>query len=136
MKIITVEEDIINFLSQIENTIENTIDEVGGVVIFEGRVRRDLDVHSIEYQGDKEMIFVQGEMILKEAIEKFQIIDAILIHRLGYVKVGELSIWIRCSAKHRKEAYASSQFIIDNVKKLLPIWKKEHLQNGESHWIM
>lgn len=62
-------------------------------------------------------------------------LDLLLVHRIGRLEVGEISIAIVASSPHRDEAYQASRFIIENVKHRAPIWKKEHYEDGETQWL-
>ncbi|MBF0297741.1 MAG: molybdenum cofactor biosynthesis protein MoaE [Oligoflexia bacterium] len=137
-KILIVREEINNFLPLKNKNIDlqdQDNENVGGAVIFEGIVRRDNNIDYLEYEGDTEMILLQGKKILEEAIQQFNLECVILIHRLGIVKVGEMAVWIRSTARHRKEAFAATEFVIDSLKKQLPIWKKECFVDGGSNWV-
>ncbi len=112
--------------------------DAGGFVCFEGRVRNEhlgKDVVALEYEAHPEMAIAQGEQLLAEAIERFRLIDAVCVHRVGRLDVGELAVKIDVSAAHRREAFAGCEFIIDELKKRVPIWKKEHYADGNSGWI-
>ncbi|MCO4756303.1 MAG: molybdenum cofactor biosynthesis protein MoaE [Bacteriovoracaceae bacterium] len=112
--------------------------KAGGVVFFEGRVRNHndgLDVTSLEYQCYESMAEKEGQKIVNEALEKFDIHNAICIHRHGHLKIKEIAIWVGVSSSHRKEAFEACQYIVDEVKAYVPIWKKEHYTNKEPHWV-
>jgi molybdopterin synthase catalytic subunit len=73
--------------------------------------------------------------IEKEVFEKWNIKKFIAIHRLGYIKVGEISVIVGVSSEHRKEAFEGCNYGIDNIKKRCPIWKKEKMESGDSKWV-
>lgn len=110
----------------------------GGFVSFEGRVR-DIDggrkVCGLEYEAYDELVVAEGEQILDEACIRFDLMSAVTIHRIGRLNIGDTAVWIGVSAPHRKEAFAGCEYIIDELKKRLPIWKKEFYVDGESEWI-
>jgi len=111
---------------------------VGGVVTFEGRVRNTnegKDVRSLEYEAYKEMSIGEGQKIMAEVKDKFDLIDLYCVHRVGHLKIEELAVWIITTAVHRRDAFLATQYIIDEVKLRLPIWKKEHYSAGDSQWI-
>lgn len=110
----------------------------GALVVFEGLVRdtnQGLRVKSLEYQAYEEMADVEGNKIVQEAKDKFNILDALCIHRFGHLKLKDCAVWIGVTAKHRDDAYKASRFIIDQIKLRLPIWKKEHYVDEEAKWV-
>ena len=112
----------------------------GAIIYFVGTVR-DLNenkkVTGITYDSRDTMVIKSFEKIYKESETKLKIKDkAVFIeHVKGYVAVKEKSIIIGAACKHRDEAYNLSRFIIEEVKKKSPIWKKEHYTNEESEWL-
>ena len=112
----------------------------GALIYFVGTVR-DLNenkkVTGITYDSRDTMVIKSFEEIYKESETKLKIKDkAVFIeHVKGYVSVKEKSIIIGVACKHRDEAYNLSRFIIEEVKKKSPIWKKEHYTNEESEWL-
>ena len=77
----------------------------------------------------------EGERIVKEAIERFGVLKAACVHRVGSLAIGDIAVWVGVSSKHRAEAFAACRYIIDEVKHRVPIWKKEHYVNGDSGWV-
>ena len=112
----------------------------GAIIYFVGTVR-DLNenkkVTGITYDSRDTMVIKSFEEIYKESETKLKIKDkAVFIeHVKGYVPVKEKSIIIGAACKHRDEVYNLSRFIIEEVKKKSPIWKKEHYTNEESEWL-
>ena len=112
----------------------------GAIIYFVGTVR-DLNenkkVTGITYDSRDTMVIKSFEKIYKDAELKLKIKDkAVFIeHVNGYVAIKEKSIIIGAACKHRDEAYNLSRFIIEEVKKKSPIWKKEHYTNEESEWL-
>ena len=112
----------------------------GALIYFVGTVR-DLNenkkVTGITYDSRDTMVIKSFEEIYKESETKLKIKNkAVFIeHVKGYVPVKEKSIIIGAACKHRDEAYNLSRFIIEEVKKKSPIWKKEHYTNEESEWL-
>jgi len=112
--------------------------KAGAFITFEGRVRNHNDgksVSSLEYQSYSAMALKEGSKIIAQAKEKFGLIDAYCVHAEGHLQVGDLAIWIVTLAKHRKEAYLASEYIIDTVKQTVPIWKREHYLNETPNWV-
>ena len=112
----------------------------GAIIYFVGTVRNlneNKKVTGITYDSRDTMVIKSFEEIYKESETKLKIKDkAVFIeHVKGYVPVKEKSIIIGAACKHRDEAYNLSRFIIEEVKKKSPIWKKEHYTNEESEWL-
>ena len=72
---------------------------------------------------------------LDEARRKFAIVDAICIHRVGTLEIGDIAVWVGVTAAHRGAAFDACRYIIDEVKARVPIWKKEHYTGGDSGWV-
>ena len=112
----------------------------GAVIYFVGTVRNvneNKKVTGITYDSRDTMVIKSFEEIYKESEVKLKIKNkAVFIeHVKGYVTVKEKSIIIGVGCKHRDEAYNLSKFIIEEIKKRTPIWKKEHYDNEESKWL-
>jgi molybdopterin/thiamine biosynthesis adenylyltransferase/molybdopterin synthase catalytic subunit/rhodanese-related sulfurtransferase len=110
----------------------------GGYVSFEGWVRNRNEgksVVNLEYEAYEVLAQKEGQVILEEAKRRFEIIDAHCIHRLGTLYLGELAVWIGVTAVHRAAAFEACEYVINEVKHRLPIWKKETYINGDSGWI-
>jgi len=124
-------EDIIK-----KTTLENP--EAGGAVSFEGRVRnvnKGKKVTLLEYQVYEEMAVLEGKKVVEEALKLFPIKEAICVHRYGSLKIGERAVWILVTSKHRKEAFKACQYIIDEVKNRVPLWKKEFYEDESEAWV-
>ena len=112
----------------------------GALIYFVGTVR-DLNenkkVNGITYDSRDSMVIKSFKEIYKDSEIKLKIKDkAVFIeHVKGYVSIKEKSIIIGVGCKHRNEAYNLSRFIIEEIKKRTPIWKKEHYTNEESEWL-
>ena len=112
----------------------------GASIVFAGTVRNINDgkeVTGMTYDTHDELVLKSFEEIYKEAEDKLKIEDkAVFIeHIKGYVGLGEVSIIIAVACKHRDQAYVLSRYIIEEIKKRSPIWKKEYYKNGESEWL-
>ena len=111
--------------------------EFGASIFFTGTVRNqnnNKSVVGITYDSHDELVIKSFEEIYKEADKKLNIQDkAVFIeHAKGYLNLGEISIIIAVACKHRDQAYVLSRYIIEEIKKRSPIWKKEHYKNKES----
>ena len=112
----------------------------GASIIFNGTVRNfneDKKVVGITYDTHDDLVIKSFEQIYNEATEKLKIPSkAVFIeHIKGYVVLGETSIIIAVACKHRDQAYVLSRYIIEEIKKRSPIWKKEHYKNEQSEWL-
>ena len=114
--------------------------EFGASIFFTGTVRNqnnNKSVIGITYDSHDGLVIKSFEEIYKEADEKLNIQDkAVFIeHAKGYLNLGEMSIIIAVACKHRDEAYILSRYIIEEIKKRSPIWKKEHYADKQSTWL-
>ena len=112
----------------------------GASLIFKGTVRETNEnkkVTGITYDSHDAMVIKSFEEIYNEADQKLDIKDkAVFIeHAKGHLNLGEISIIIAVACKHRDQAYVLSRYIIEEIKKRSPIWKKEHYKNDESDWL-
>lgn len=110
----------------------------GGFVSFEGKVRSHNEGRSVirlEYEAFGPLAETEGSKLLEEATKMFGLLRAETIHRTGMLELGETAVWIGVAAPHRKEAFNACEYIIDELKKRVPIWKKEHYAEGDSGWI-
>ena len=114
-------------------------EEDGALLLFLGVVRNHnegREVAGLEYEAYEEM----GEAVLEEIAREAQAAcgsDRILIqHRVGVLEVGGVSTVIAVATPHRAEAYEASRYIIEEIKKRLPVWKKENYVEGDSQWVM
>jgi len=103
--------------------------------VFLGTVRNDDDVTGIEYSAYDDMALAEIERILAEARDRWPGSRVMLQHRLGLIPVGEASIAIAAAAPHRDAAFAACRYVIEEVKKRLPIWKKELRGDGSATWV-
>ena len=136
-KIVDSDKDKI-LISKAERFISSS--KFGASIYFLGTVRNQNEnksVSGITYDVHDEMVLKNFEEIYDEVDQKLNIADkAVFIeHIKGYVSLGETSIIIAVACKHRDQVYALSRFIIEEIKKRSPIWKKEHYKNEESEWL-
>lgn len=113
-------------------------ESAGAMVVFEGWVRdhnAGKKVSSLEYQVYAELALKEGERILLEAKERFNLHGALALHRHGHLKLGEVAVWIGATATHRDDAFKATRFIIDEIKHRLPVWKKEHYVSEAAEWV-
>jgi molybdopterin synthase catalytic subunit len=111
--------------------------EAGAIVPFIGTTRNNNEgrtVIALDYDGYREMAEKELARIGEEAKKKWSICKMAIVHRLGPVQIGEASVIIVVSSAHRDAAFAASRFAIEEIKKTVPIWKKEVFEGGEV-WI-
>jgi len=107
--------------------------EDGAVVVFDGIVRnhtRGRRTLYLVYESYEEMALKQMQSLAQEAQTRFAIRDVLLVHRLGRLEVGETSVLIAVASAHRAAAFDACRWLIDTLKKTVPIWKKEHFEDG------
>ena len=105
----------------------------GAVVVFDGVVRDD-DITEMELEAYEDVARQELEKIARDATLQFNLLHVDIIHRIGRLAVGENILIIVVSAGHRPEAYAGSRYIIEEIKKGVPIWKKELTKKG-GRWV-
>lgn len=112
--------------------------QTGAVVLFLGNTR--------EFTGDKQTTYLSYECYPKmarqklselrtQAIERWNLVDVAIVHRIGQVDLGETSVAIAVSSEHRKPAFEAGNWLIDTLKQVVPIWKKEVWSDGSSEWV-
>ena len=122
----------------IEGRLLNPDAQSGAIAIFEGRVRNFNDgksVRKLEYEAYEDLALKEGERILAEAKSKFEIHAAACVHRVGILELGEVAIRVEVASGHRRAAFRACEWIVDEIKKSVPIWKKEHYEDGDSGWL-
>lgn len=106
----------------------------GGIDIFVGTVRNSTkgkEVRRLEFEAYESMAISEMQKIAEEAIDKFQVLNIAVHHRIGALNIGEIPVIIAVSAAHRAAAFDACRFIIDTLKQTVPIWKKEIFADGE-----
>ena len=136
-KIIDTKEKKLSII-EAENFISSN--DYGASIFFTGTVRNQNDnksVIGITYDSHDALVINSFQEIYNEADQKLNIKDksVYIEHAKGYLNLGEISIIIAVACKHRDQAYVLSRYIIEEIKKRSPIWKKEHYQNNDSAWL-
>ncbi len=113
--------------------------DAGAVVLFLGTVRNNTDgraVASLEYEAYPPMAEKKMGEIAKEAIQKWgKDIRVAMIHRIGKLSVGEVSVAVAVTAPHRKDAFEACQYAMERLKQIVPIWKREVWVDGGTDWV-
>ena len=110
----------------------------GGYASFEGWVRdhhAGRAVDGLDYEAYATLAEREGERIIAEAKARFDVIDARCVHRVGTLAIGDLAVWVGVSAAHRGAAFDACRYIIDETKRRVPIWKREHYREGDADWL-
>jgi MoaE-MoaD fusion protein len=107
--------------------------EDGAAVVFEGVVRnqtRGRRTLYLDYEAYEEMARQEMEGLAEQALKQFQVRDVVLVHRLGRLEIGETSVLIIVASAHRGAAFDACRWLIDTLKRTVPIWKKEYFEDG------
>ena len=111
--------------------------KAGAIATFDGRVRnhsRGKPVKHLYYEAYPEMAISELSTIRNSAFGKWPLEKVAIVHRLGKLEIGETSVFIAVSSSHRSDAFDACRYIIDTLKKSVPIWKKEYFEDGEE-WV-
>src|SRR3984957_1233920 len=107
--------------------------EDGAALVFEGVVRnqtRGRRTLYLDYEAYEDMALAQMESLAEQALKQFQIRDVAIVHRLGRLEIGETSVLIAVASAHRAAAFDACRWLIDALKRTVPIWKKEYFEDG------
>lgn len=113
-------------------------DQCGALATFEGWVRNhnnDSEVTSLTYYGYEKLAINQGKLIIEEAKRLFDIENAVAIHRIGELQIGDMAVWVGVSSKHRYPSFDACRWILDAIKADIPVWKQEYYQHEPSKWL-
>ena len=113
-------------------------EQCGALATFEGWVRNhnnDSHVTSLTYYGYEKLAINQGKRIIEEAKRLFDIENAVAIHRIGALEIGDMAVWVGVSSKHRYPAFDACKWILDTIKADIPVWKQEFYQDEPSKWL-
>jgi len=119
------------------------LDEVAGTrngaaVLFVGTVREVNDgatVTGLDYSAYSDMAEIELAAIVTEAAERWETADIVVEHRVGSLAIGDASVVIAVAHPHRDAAYLASRYVIEELKKRLPVWKQEHYADGRREWV-
>ena len=113
--------------------------DIGAHAIFLGQIRKDDKggklVKNIEYSAHSAMAEDVFETIRESAFEKFEIVCMHIYHSIGIVAVGEISLFVFVSCKHRKQSFVALGYLVEEIKAKAPIWKKEYYEDDSYSWI-
>ena len=110
----------------------------GAVVLFLGTVREFTDqkqTTALDYDAYPEMAVAKLQELLDQSRTNWPLIEAVIEHRVGHLALGDVCVAVAVSSPHRRDAFEAGQFLIDELKVHVPIWKKENWIDGESEWV-
>ena len=110
----------------------------GAVLLFVGTTREvtgDRVTESLDYSGYREMALEEMQRLADRAAARWPLSRVAMEHRLGHVAIGKASVAIALSAPHRKEAFEAGEWLIDQLKESVPIWKRENWADGTCEWV-
>jgi molybdopterin synthase catalytic subunit len=112
--------------------------DCGAVVTFLGTVRELTDgqiTTALDYEAYPSMADKKMEEIERETRERWPVGEIMIVHRLGHLEVGEVSVAVAVSCPHRGQAFEACRYAIDRLKETVPIWKKENWADGRTEWV-
>ena len=112
--------------------------QCGAFASFEGWVRNhnnDTSVERLTYYGYEALALNQGREIIAEAKQRFEITQAIAVHRIGALEIGDMAVWIGVVSAHRYPAFDACRWILDTIKADIPVWKQEYYTDARSEWL-
>lgn len=107
-------------------------------MLFLGTVRELTEgkrTTALEYEAYPEMAMKQLGMLVDQAATRWPIQKVAIVHRLGHLELGDVAVAVAVSTPHRREAFESGQWIMDQIKEVVPIWKKENWADGTTEWV-
>lgn len=114
-------------------------DQSGALATFEGWVRNHNNarpVTKLTYYGYEKLAINQGEKLITQAKQQFDIINAVAIHRIGDLAISDMAVWIGVTAHHRYPAFDACRWLLDAIKADIPVWKQEfYADSEESLWL-
>lgn len=111
--------------------------DAGAIDVFIGTVRNQTkgkEVTHLEFEAYESMALAEIEKIVVRAESNWPILKIAVVHAIGKLDIGDVPVVIAVSTPHRKAAFEACEFVIDELKKTVPIWKKEFFENGD-HWV-
>ena len=125
----------INYAALTEQVRRN---DCGAVALFLGTVRElteERQTLALDYEAYPAMVEKKMAEIEGETRERWPVGEMAMVHRLGHLKLGDVSVAVAVSCPHRSQAFEACRFAIDRVKEIVPIWKKENWADGSTEWV-
>lgn len=113
-------------------------ESAGGIDLFLGTTRRftaGRETERLEYEAYGSMAVDEMRRLAEAAAERWPLAKVVVHHRTGVVAVTESSVIVGSSSPHRKDAFDATRYLIDTLKREVPIWKREHFADGETEWV-
>jgi molybdopterin synthase catalytic subunit len=138
MKIAVIDQAFDPWQALRQHEVAGAVGSWGATTNFVGAMRDFNEDHSVRslylehYAGMTEKYL---EKIAREAIEKWHLLDALIIHRVGEIKTGDAIVLVATWSAHRAEAFEACRYLIDELKHRAPFWKKETLADGQTKWV-
>ena len=113
-------------------------DRAGATVLFVGTTRQftdDKETLQLDYECYEQMAIKKMQQLRDQALDKWPIIECSMVHRVGRVKLGESSIAVAVSTPHREASFEAARWLVDTLKKQVPIWKREYWADGSQEWV-
>ncbi len=132
IKLVSSQIDVPSLLAHVQSSL------AGAVVLFLGTTRELTEgrrTASLDYECYPEMAERKLSELEATARERWQMTECAIVHRLGPVPIGEASVAIAVSSPHRQAAFEAGQWLIDTLKQVVPIWKREHWADGTTEWV-
>jgi molybdopterin synthase catalytic subunit len=110
----------------------------GAVILFLGTTRlltSGRETASLDYECYPEMALAKLAELEAQARARWQLIEVAIVHRTGHLEIGEASVAIAVSSAHRAAAFEAGQWLIDTLKQVVPIWKRENWADGTTDWV-
>ena len=127
--------DVIDYHRLTEDVRSN---DAGAVVLFLGTVREmtaGRQTVALDYEAFDEMAVVKMQELEAESRQRWPVTNVGIVHRLGHLELGDISVAIAVSSPHRGTAFEAGKFLIDQLKVIVPIWKKENWSDGSTEWV-
>jgi len=112
--------------------------QAGAVVLFLGTTREltgERRTSSLDYECYPAMAERKLAELEAAARDRWPIVECVIVHRVGHLELGEASVAVAVSTPHRRDAFEAGQWLIDRLKEVVPIWKKENWADGTSEWV-
>ena len=112
--------------------------QAGAVVLFLGTVREmtgDRRTVALDYDAHEDMALAKMRELHEETCRKWPVVAAGIIHRLGHLELGDVSVAVAVSCPHRVDAFEAGRHLIDRLKELVPVWKQENWADGSKEWV-
>jgi molybdopterin synthase catalytic subunit len=112
--------------------------QAGAVVLFLGTVREFTEGRqtvALDYEAYHTMAMQKMDMLIEQARAQWPVVSAGIVHRLGRLELGDISVAVAVSTPHRHQAFDAGRFLIDQLKIVVPIWKKENWADGSTEWV-